>query len=214
MDAVEANVLAWLTSGEENAPDIVDLPWAVEEIEMGVYLAEHPSVPMRLMVKFSEGFIHLIVPTTIYTSGMSEEEKLSIYQALLELNEAIYMMKFTLNGPEGQIRLRIDLDKETLGKEEFNDALTTMAIGVFAGVSALGIEEEFLEKIMDRIVLMLVDRIEKGASDEELMEFLTRRVGMDELSAKVLLDAVLAALGMEPKNKASGHLYLIFHMSS
>ncbi len=199
MDAVEAKVLAWLTSGEENAADIVDLPWAVEEIDIGVYTAEHPSVPMRLMVKFSDGFIHLIVPTTIYTSSMDDAEKLAIYEALLELNEAIYMVKFTLNGPEGQVRLRIDLDKETLGKEEFNDALTTLVIGVFAGVSALGIEKEFLQKIMDRIVLMLVDRIEKGASDEELMDFLRKRVGMDELSAKVLLDAVLASLGMEPE---------------
>ena len=201
MDAVEANVLAWLTSGEENAADIVNLPWAVEEIDIGVYLAEHPSVPMRLMVKFSEGFIHLIVPTTIYTAGMDDIEKMRIYQALLELNEAIYMMKFTLNGPEGQIRLRIDLDKETLGKEEFNDALTTLVIGIFAGVSTLGIEKEFLEKTMARIVLMLVYRIESGASDRELMEFLTNRVGMDEESAKVLLDTVLESLGMEPEEE-------------
>ncbi len=199
MDAVEANVLQWLTSGEEGAADIVDLPWSVEEIDMGVYMAEHPSVPMKLMVKFTEGFVHLIVPTTIYTGAMTEEEKLAIYQALLELNEVIYMMKFTIAGPEGQIRLRIDLDKETLGKEEFNDALTTLVIGVFAGVSALGIEKEFLDKIMARIVEMLVDRIEKGASDEELTEFLKERVGMDEISAKVLLDAVLASLGMEPE---------------
>ena len=198
MDAVEANVLSWLTSGYEGAADIVDLPWSVREEGIGVYSAEHPSVPIRLVMKFTEGFIHLTVPTAIYTYGMNDEEKAAKYRELLELNETIYMMKFGLDGPEGQIMLRIDLDKETLGKEEFNDALTALVIGMFAGVSVLGAEKDFLDRMSERIVNTLVDRIEKGASEEELMEFLTDRVGMSEISAKSLLDTVLGTLGMGP----------------
>ena len=169
----------------------MDLPWQVEQVDRDVYLAEHPSVPMNLVVAFSEEFVHLVVPTTIETEGMNAEEKLEVYRKLLMLNENIRMMKFSIAPPNGQIRLRVDLDKASLDKEEFNNALTALVIGVLAGVMALGIEEEFVEKVLTRIVAMLVDRIERGASEEELMNFLTVKVGMDVRDARNLLDAVL-----------------------
>jgi hypothetical protein len=194
MEAIEAKILDWLMSGRDDASDIVDLPWKVEEIEKGVYTAEHPSVPMHLMVVFSEKFVHLIVPTTIETAEMDDAEKLDIYRKLLMLNERVHMMKFALGEPDGQIRLMVDLDKATLGKDEFNDALTALTIGVLAGVMALGIEQEFVEKVFARIVSMLVERIQKGETEEQLMEFLTVKVGMDVRDAKDLLDAVMNAM--------------------
>ncbi len=45
MDKVEANVLQWLTAGSDDTVDIVDLPCKVEELDGGVYYAEHPSYP-------------------------------------------------------------------------------------------------------------------------------------------------------------------------
>ncbi len=197
MEAIEARVLAWLTEGQDNAPDIVDLPWKVEEIETNAYYAEHPSVPMKLLVMFSENFIHLVVPTAIETVDMSDEEKLQIYETLMWLNDKVHMMKYSIGGENNQIRLRVDLDKSTLGKEEFNNALTALVIGVLVGVKALGIEEEFLQKVLTRIIDMLVYRIENGESEEQLMEFLTSTVGMDVRDARDLLDAVLNALDME-----------------
>lgn len=194
MEAIEANVLAWLTNGNDDARDIVDLPWQVEQIERDMYLAEHPSVPMHLIVAFSEEFVHLIVPTSIETEDMEVDEKLEVYRKLLMLNENIRMMKFSIASPNGQIRLRVDLDKASLDKEEFNNALTALVIGVLAGVMALGIEEEFMQKVLARIVMMLVDRIERGASEEELMNFLTVKVGMDVRDARNLLDAVLGEM--------------------
>ena len=197
MEAIEAKVLSWLTEGKDDSPDIVDLPWKVDEIEMGVYYAEHPSVPMRLLVMFSRGFVHLIVPTTIEMEGMSDEEKLQIYETLMWLNDKVHMMKYSIGGENKQIRLRVDLDKSTLGKEEFNNALTALVIGVLVGVKALGIEEEFIQKVLSRIIMMLVYRIENGATEEELMDFLTNTVGMDVRDARDLLDAVLGAMNEE-----------------
>ncbi len=194
MDKVEANVLQWLTAGKDDAVDIVDLPWNVEEVERGVYYAEHPSVPMRLLVLFSENFVHLVVPTTIETGKMDENERLEVYEKLLWLNDKVHMMKYSIGGENGQIRLRVDLDKSTLGKEEFNDALVSLVLGVLIGVKALGIEEEFFQKVFARIVEMLVYRIGKGATEEELLDFLTKTVGMDIRDAKDLLDAVKSAL--------------------
>ncbi len=194
MEAIEAKVLSWLMEGQDDAKDIVDLPWKVEELDRGVYFAEHPSVPMNLMVMFSKGFVHLIVPTSIETGDMSMEERVEIYEKLMWLNDKIHMMKYSIGGENNQIRLRVDLDKSTLGKEEFNNALTSLVLGVLVGVKALGIEEEFFQKVMARIVDMLVYRIENGASEEELMDFLTSKVGMDVRDARDLLDAVLQAL--------------------
>ncbi len=190
MDKVEANVLQWLTAGRDDASDIIDLPWRVEEIEKNVFYAEHPSVPMRLLVIFSENFVHLIVPTTVETAEMSDEERLEVYEKLLWLNDKLNMMKYSIGEEKKNIHLRVDLDKSTLGKEEFNNALVALVLGILVGVKALGIEEEFIEKVMSRIIEMLVYRIQQGASEEELLDFLTKTVGMDIRDAKELLEIV------------------------
>ena len=194
MEAIEAKVLSWLMEGDDNAKDIVDLPWKVDEVEKDIYLAEHPSVPMHLIVMFSENFVHLVVPTSIETGNLSDEEKLEIYRKLLTLNEGVHMMKFSISGENAQIRLRVDLDKSTLGKEEFNNALVALVIGVLAGVMALGIEEEFARKVLARIAIMLMDKMEKGATEEELLHFLTVTVGMDIRDAKDFLEQVKGAV--------------------
>jgi len=190
---IETQVLEWLRTGSEDAADIVDLPWDVKEVERGMYIAEHPKMPFTLVVMFSNNFVHLVIPTSLETYGMDESDKLYVYHTLLELNERIYMMKFSLGKPNDSVNIRVDLDKASLSKEEFNDALTALAIGLLSGVSALGLEEEFVEKMFDRIVEMLLERIEKGYTYEQLMEFLTVKVGLDGKEAKELLDAVLEA---------------------
>ncbi|AEK73335.1 hypothetical protein GQS_07185 [Thermococcus sp. 4557] len=200
MDDIEARVLGWLKAGDDAAEDIVDLPWSVKEIQPNTYVAEHPRMPFSLLVVFSEGFIHLLVPLGLETFSMTNDDKLKIYHTLLRLNDQVNMMKFTLSGMNDDVYLRVDLDKKTLGKEEFNDALTALLIGLLSSVSALGLEEAFAQEIFDRIVSMVVDRVDKGASREELMKFLTVKVGMTVEDAKNLLDEVFAA-----KRSLGGH---------
>ncbi|ASJ08165.1 DNA-binding protein [Thermococcus siculi] len=194
MSDIEAQILEWLRSGSEDAADIVDLPWDVKQIEEGMYVAEHPKMPFTLVVMFSDEFVHLIIPTSLETYGLSDEDKLYVYHTLLQLNNKVYMMKFSLGQPNDAVNIRVDLDKKTLGKEEFNNALTALVIGLLSGVSALGLEEEFIDKVFDRILAMLLERIAEGWTYDQLMEFLTVRVGLDEEDAKKLLDAVMEAL--------------------
>ncbi|WP_148883134.1 DNA-binding protein [Thermococcus aciditolerans] len=200
MDNIEARVLGWLKAGDDTAEDIVDLPWSVKEIQPNTYVAEHPRMPFSLLVVFSEGFIHLLVPLGLETFSMTNDDKLRIYHTLLRLNDQVNMMKFTLSGMNDDVYLRVDLDRKTLGKEEFNDALTALLIGLLSSVSALGLEEAFAREIFDRIVGMVVDRVDKGASREELMKFLTVKVGMTVEDAKNLLDEVFVA-----KRSLEGH---------
>ncbi|ASJ05505.1 DNA-binding protein [Thermococcus barossii] len=201
MTDIETQVLEWLRTGREDAADIVDLPWEVKAVDESMYVAEHPKMPFTLVVMFSDEFVHLVIPTSLETYGMSDEDRLYVYHTLLELNDRIYMMKFSLGRPNDVVNIRVDLDKKTLGKEEFNDALTALAVGLLSGVSALGLEEEFVERIFDRIVVMLLERIQKGYTYEQLIEFLTIKVGLEEKDAKELLDAVLEAVEEEPTDE-------------
>ena len=206
MEDIENMVLEWLRAGNDKAEDIVDLPWSVKEMRPGMYVAEHPRMPFSLLVAFSEDFIHLLVPLGLETFSMTKDEKLKVYHTLLRLNDQVNLMKFTLSGMDDDVYLRVDLDKKTLGKEEFNDALTSLLIGLMSAVSELGLEEAFAREIFDRIVGMVLERVDHGASREELMRFLTVKVGMSVEDAKNLLDEVFAAKKeMEEQGKDVGY---------
>lgn len=207
MKGVETLVLEWLKEGVDTAEDIVDLPWAVKELQPNVYVAEHPRMPFSLLVMFSDEFVHLIVPLGLETFSMSKDDKLRVYHALLQLNDQVNLMKFTLAGMDDEVYLRVDLDKKTLGKEEFNDALTSLLIGLLSAVSALGLERAFQQEVLDRIVAMVIERLQKGATREELMRFLIVRVGMPEGDAKSLLDQIFKAkVEAEEREREVGYL--------
>ena len=195
MDEVDSKVVEWLKSGTDSAKDIVDLPWTLRELQPGTYLAEHPRMPFSLMVVFSEEFVHLIVPLGLETLSMSIEDRLKVYHTLLRLNDGVNMMKFTLSGMNDEVYLRVDLDKKTLGKGEFNDALTALMVGLMSAVSELGLEESFAREVFNRIVEMIVERMQRGASRGDLMKFLTVKVGMSPEDAESLLDQVTDAMG-------------------
>jgi len=197
MSVSRETVLNWFRTGSEDASDIVNLPWDVKQLDESTYLAEHPRIPFRLLVKFAPGFVSLVVPTNLETSNLPNVQKLAVYQTLLNLNEMVYMMKFTLMEPNQTVALRVDLSTETLGKEEFNDALTALAIGLLTGVMALGLEEEFVNRVMERILDTLREKVREGYTYDQLLEFLTVRVGLREDDAKDLLNEVLKSMSDE-----------------
>ncbi|NJE85439.1 DNA-binding protein [Thermococcus sp. CX2] len=208
MEDIENQVLSWLKEGDDAAKDIVDLPWSITNVGQGVYMAEHPRMPFTLLVMFSEGFVHLIVPLRLETLAMTKDERLKVYHTLLLLNDRVNLMKFTLSGMNDEVYLRVDLDKKSLGKEEFNDALAALLIGLQEAVTVLGIEEAFAQEVFDRIVWMVYERIQKGATKEELLRFLVAKVGMPESDAKKLLNEILAAQEEAKRNAMRENMYL------
>ena len=193
MENLEGDILTWLTSGRDDAEDIVDLPWNVREIEPHKYLAEHPRMPFQLLLIFTDDFVRLLVPFGLETISLETADRMKVYRILLKLNDQINLMKFVLSGINDDVYLRVDLDKKTLGKAEFNDALTALFIGMLTAVSALGLEEEFRRELFDRVVAMVIERLQKGATRSELEEFLVRKVGMPKPDAEKLLDQIFAA---------------------
>ncbi|WP_297500174.1 DNA-binding protein [Thermococcus sp.] len=181
-------VLGWLRAGRDDAEDIVDLPWDVRELENGLYLASHPKMPFDLLVSFDDTFVHLAVPLGLETYPLNNEDKVKVYHTLLRLNGGINLMKFSLEGMNDEVYLLADLDLKSLSKDEFNDALTALLFGLLTAVSTLGLEEEFKQSLMERVVAMVYERIRQGKKREELLDFLVSRVGMEKKDAEALLN--------------------------
>jgi hypothetical protein len=199
---IKEQVLEWLRSGNEGAEDIVDLPWNVKEAGENHYVAEHPKIPFPLNVLFLDGFVRLAVPSGVETIAMRLEDKVKTYHTLLILNERMNLLKFSLSGMNDEITLRVDLDEKTLGKEEFNDALTALLVGMNVLVDSLGLTQEFQEMIFERLALMVLERIQNGASEKEIVEFLTKKVGMEKKEA----EALLAELKKAAKEDERGYI--------
>ncbi|ACS91041.1 hypothetical protein [Thermococcus sibiricus] len=183
-------VIKWLEEGSDEAKDIVDLPWSVHKRAEGLYIAEYPKIPFVLNVVITEEFVHLIVPLGVETVALELPERLKVYHTLLILNEQLNLIKFTIKGMNEEIMLRVDLDRKTLGKGEFNDALTALLIGLNQVISALGLQEEFARAVFERIALMVMDRIEKGVKKEEILKFLVMKVGMGQKDAEEFLKRI------------------------
>nr|WP_240921696.1 DNA-binding protein [Thermococcus sp. 21S9] len=180
-----------MRSGKDDANDIVDLPWEVKQLEPDLYVAEHPKMPFTLLLSFGDGFIRLLAPMGLETFSMTKDEKLKVYHALLKLNADVNLMKFILMGMNDDVYLAVDLDTSNLGKAEFNDALSALLVGLLSAVSALHLEEEFEALLKERVLAMVYERLRKGASREELLNFLISRVGMPKNEALALLAEVL-----------------------
>nr|WP_240922828.1 DNA-binding protein [Thermococcus sp. Bubb.Bath] len=183
-----------MRSGSEGAEDIVDLPWNVKEAGENRYVAEHPKIPFLLNVLFMDGFVRLAAPSGVETIAMRLEDKVKAYHTLLVLNERMNLLKFTLSGMNDEITLRVDLDEKTLGKEEFNDALTALLVGMNVLMDSLGLTQEFQEMIFERLALMVLGRMQNGASEKEIVEFLTKKVGMEKKEAEALLSELKKAV--------------------
>ncbi|AJC71777.1 DNA-binding protein [Thermococcus guaymasensis DSM 11113] len=190
-------ILEWLRTGRDEAEDIVDLPWEIKKVGENQYIAEHPKIPFLLNVIFANGFIRLAVPSGIETIAMRLEERLKTYHTLLVLNERMNLLKFTLSGMNDEIILRVDLDEKSLGKEEFNDALTALLVGMNVLMDSLGLTEEFQEAIFERLSMMIIERLQKGMSEAEIMDFLIKKVGMTKEEAKALLKEIKKAMSGE-----------------
>ena len=190
-------ILEWLRTGRDEAEDIVDLPWEIKKVGENQYIAEHPKIPFLLNVIFADGFIRLAVPSGIETIAMRLEERLKTYHTLLVLNERMNLLKFTLSGMNDEIILRVDLDEKSLGKEEFNDALTALLVGMNVLMDSLGLTEEFQEAIFERLSMMIIERLQKGMSEAEIMDFLVKKVGMTKEEAKALLKEIKKAMSGE-----------------
>ena len=188
------NIENWLKIGKDEAEDLIDLPWKVTLQEDGWLIAEHPKVPFTLFIGMDEQFIHFFVFSGIETALLEPTDRLSIYRELLLLNNEVNLMKFVIEGTDEEIALKLDLDIANITKEEVDDALMALLTGLYIMVKALEIEEDFNEEIKNRTYLVLKEKIDKGAKEEDLIEFLNKKMGISKKEAKRIIDEILKTM--------------------
>ncbi|MGC8610096.1 MAG: cyclic nucleotide-binding/CBS domain-containing protein [Thermoplasmata archaeon] len=183
-------IVSWLTSGTEKTDDLLDLQWDVK-IYKNEIVAEHPKVPFILHIIINQYTLRLEVYTGIETALLDVVQRLDISRKLLFLNDRITLAKFTIRGINEEIILTSELDLISFSKEELSDSLSGMVTAMFMMVRELKIEEEFNKQLAMRVIMMVRDRMSKGETKDDIINFLINKVGMDRENAEKLYDEII-----------------------
>ncbi len=183
-------IIKWLTSGSDKSEDPVNLIWDVK-VDQNMIIAEHPKVPFVLNILIANRIVKLYVHTGLETALLDPIQRLDISRKLLFLNDRTSLVKFVIRGMNEEIVLSSDLDLASISKEEFGDALTGLITALYLMIKEFKLEEEFNKQLAQRVILMVQERMQKGATRDDLLNFLINKVGMDEDSANRLLNEII-----------------------
>ncbi|MGC8663224.1 MAG: YbjN domain-containing protein [Thermoplasmata archaeon] len=179
----------WLTSGTDTKEDMMDLVWNVKD-QKTYLVAENPKIPFILYIFISEKFIRIQISTGLKTALLDPIQRLDIYRKLLLLNDKIDMPKFVIEGTDEEIVLKVDLDIGSLNKNEFSDALMGALTSLYMMIKEFQLEEEFNKRLTERIVGMIQEKLNEGATREEIKDFLMKKVGLDQKTAENLINDI------------------------
>ncbi len=179
----------WLTSGTDTKEDMMDLVWNVKD-QKTYLVAENPKIPFILYIFISEKFIRIQISTGLKTALLDPIQRLDIYRKLLLLNDKIDMPKFVIKGTDEEIVLKVDLDIGSLNKNEFSDALMGALTSLYMMIKEFQLEEEFNKRLTERIVGMIQEKLNEGATREEIKDFLMKKVGLDQKTAENLINDI------------------------
>ncbi|MEM1546261.1 MAG: hypothetical protein QXY40_00615 [Candidatus Methanomethylicia archaeon] len=193
-------IKVWFETGDENSNDIVEMPWEVEierDANGGIKMitAINPRMPVRFHVFPLEKCIRIAVDMGLETAYLKPSSRIKVYRTALILNSAVEIMKFELVGLDDELWACADLSIQSINEGEFNDTIAALFIGLTTIVVKLGLEEKLKTSMFTTLIQMLKERIEKGFKPEDLLNFLTRRAGMDEKLARQL---IMEASGRQP----------------
>ena len=185
-------IKVWFETGDENSNDIVEMPWEVEVERDGdggikMITAINPRMPIRFHVFPLEKCIRIAVDIGFETAYLKPGSRIKVYRTALILNSAVEIMKFELVGLDDELWVCADLNIQSISEEEFNDTIAALFIGLTTIVVKLNLEEKLKTSMFTTLTQMLKERIEKGCKHEDLLNFLTRRAGMDEKLARQLI---------------------------
>jgi len=203
IDKVFNQLVKWLREGSDTAKNPVDWPWEVEieeDEDFKVAKAFHPNAMLELQVAadYSSGLIRLVLDPLYPTKFLNNDERLKLYYSLLRMNAETGLVKTALVGDDDGVVFVVDLDPKSLGKAEFNDAIEQLYLAAGAFVKAVGWEDEVSKMFMETVASLLLDKIEKGASREEIIAYLTTKLRLSREEAERIADALFAgAKGQE-----------------
>ncbi|OYT44385.1 hypothetical protein B6U90_05445 [Thermoplasmatales archaeon ex4484_6] len=205
----------WLREGEEGAEHILDYPWDTEvkpvegPVPREAIIATHPKIPFNIEVVVSKHFTNLVINPLIPTDAIDAEERMRLYKKLLHLNTELNLMKSGLVGYDDQPVIQVDLDLQSLSKHEFDDALTLLIVGSQNLINMLGLEEKVQEFMLERFRQFVAIKLSEGESNDDIMDFLVNRGGLDSDIAEQLIDQVTKVLdsSKDTGEETSGRKY-------
>lgn len=184
-------ILSWLSSGNPVGNRLLDLKWNIHEMD-GSYHLENEKVPFTIIMQFMEKDLVIVrLDTGIQTATLDSSHRLSMYRSLLIMNNGLRKVKFLLEGMHEDVVARVDLALHTVTKKELDQALNVLLSSLYMMVKALDIEEEFNQKIVERMIMLVKDMQSNGRSKKQILTFLQERIGFKEEDAKRIIDDLL-----------------------
>jgi len=202
----------WLEKGKEEAEDISEISWDVDEIKdpkVKGLIAVNPKLPVKLYITDNSEFntIRITVPTGILTADLPPGDKLKTYRALLVLNKTP-LTKVYLEGINGEVVVASDLSTKTLGEDEFHDSISFTISTVISLYNRFGIPKDVRVEMLENLVWLIQRRLQKGWTREKLEEFLVNKVGMGKPEAEHLLETIFPTKKKEKKTGVSEQMYM------
>lgn len=190
IEALRKQVTEWLSDGKEDAKSLIGLPWKLKWDQWHLIL-ENEKIPFAFLVGFHEEALHITVRTGIETAVLENQQRLAIYRVLLILNQRVDLAKFMIFGINEEIIARVDLATDGLEKNQFNLALNILLSSLYLMVQALHLEEEFNQQVSNRMMLMIQDLISQGKSRQEILQFMTNNLGINQQDAEKILNEIM-----------------------
>jgi hypothetical protein len=208
----------WLKEGKEDSESLLDIPWdleikKVEGTENDLIVATHPKIPFNIEVVVSKHYANLVINPIVPTDALDVPERMRLYKKLLHLNTDLNLMKAGLVGYDDNPVIQVDLDLNSLSKQEFNDALTLLVVGAHNLIKILDLTKEMEEYMVNKYKAIVSEKLAAGESKEQILEFLTERAGLQPNDAKAFLEQMIALLeknGKAPKDEgpSPGPMYV------
>lgn len=179
MSVTKEDVLGWLGGKDESSGNLVDIPWQIKKYENNLVL-ENEKVPFSIFLVFEKGLVRIFLRTGIETAVLENQQRLGTYRVLLLLNRQLDLVKFMLDGMQEEVITRVDLELDSLTKTELNDGMSMLLSSIYTMVKSLKLEEQFQQRITERMLMMVQDMINSGKSNEEIMKYLVEKIGLSK----------------------------------
>lgn len=200
MSVSKKEVLSWLGGKDEESGNLVDIPWEIKRYNSH-FVLENEKIPFSIFLKFDPGVMRVFLKTGIETAVMENNDRLSIYRVLLILNRQIDLVKFMVEGIHEEVITRVDLELDSLSKNELNEGLNLLLSSIYLMVKTLNLEEQFQTRITERMLLMVQDMIRSGKTKEDIEKFLMEKIGLTKNESDNILSQLM---GKVNENESSG----------
>jgi len=202
VESIKKQLVEWLSNGNEEAKSLVALPWKLKWDQWHLVL-ENEKIPFAFLIGFHEEALHITVRTGLETATLENQQRLAIYRVLLILNQRIDLAKFMIYGINEEVVARVDLATDGLSKTQLDQALNILLSSLYLMVHALHLEEEFNQQVSNRMILLIQDLISQGKSRKEILEFMTKNLGINGSDAEKVLNEIMP----EGEGRAAESMY-------